>query len=182
MATRLSAKSPTTGTPPRLGQMASSTWGMVSPTMTPKATMPPKAKTHCAALMAMRPGRPKQCSTVPWKLLVPLSLLLMTMRQMVQSTTAVSPTSSNTPAKSPACRIAYGCPMMPAPMMELAMFIKADLRPDLGRRISCSSRSPSSSRPPPNVLATATLGASMSVSSGTRCARRPCISTSASSS
>lgn len=106
MAALLSVKRPKTGTELSWGHMAASTCGMVSPTMTPKATMPPKANTHCATLMAMRPARPKQCSTVPWKLLVPLSLLLMTMRQMVQSTTAVSPTSSTMPDSRPAWRMA----------------------------------------------------------------------------
>ena len=178
MAMRRSVSSPTTGTSGRPGHTATKTCGMVSPTMTPNATMPPNANTHWAMLMAIMPGRPKQCSTVPWKLLVPLSLLLMTIRHTVQSTTTVNPISNTMPASKPVCRIAYGCPMMPAPMMELAMFMNADFIPDLGRRISCSNRpvsSPSSSSSS-SVLATVTLGASISVSNGRRC-DRPWLST-----
>lgn len=59
------------------------------------------------------------------------------------------------------------------------MFIKADWRPDLGRCISACSSSTAS--PSPQALATATLGASMSVRRGTRCDRRATPSASSSS-
>lgn len=169
-----SASMPSTGVSLRPGQTACKTCGMVSPTMTPNATMPPNANSHWARLMAIRPLLPKQCSTVPWKLLAPLSLLLTTIRQMVQSTTKVSPTSRTMPESRPACLNAYGCPMMPAPMMLLAMFMKADRRPDFGRCRSLSAQpSASSCSPPQGPLARATLGASMPVSRGRRCSPSP---------
>lgn len=168
----LSASMPRNGMSLSPGHIACKTCGIVSPTTTPNATIPPNANSHCARDMATSPLFPKQCSTVPWKLLAPLSLLLTTMRQMVQSTTAVSPTSSPTPARSPAWRNAYGWPMMPAPMMLLAMFMKADRRPDLGRRRSPSAHectSPPCSPAIQGPLASATDGASIPVSSGVRC-------------
>lgn len=123
----------------------------------------------------MRPDRPKQNSTVPWKESAPLNLELMTISWMVQSTKAVSPTRRAIPVKSPACRSAYGWPMMPAPlpdisptrldrtayMMLFAMFINAFRRLLLGFALSKWSSGSNSS-------ASVTLGASMSVSSGTR--------------
>ena len=170
ITTRRSVSRPSTGTSCRPGHTAVRTCGMLSPTITPKATMPPNANTHCARLMAISPVRPKQCSTVPWKLLAPLSLLLTTISRIVQSTSTVSTTSSTTPATSPACFIAYGCPMMPAPMMLLAMFMNALLSPDLGRLRSRSAHSSTSTRVSISPdRASVTEGASMSVSSGKRC-------------
>jgi hypothetical protein len=103
--------------------------------------------------MATSPGLPKQCCTVAWKESVPLSFELMTIRRMVQSTTTVRPMSSSVPVTRPALRMAYGWPMMPAPlrlvsywscssvcgpphMMLLAMFMNALRMPLRGLALS----------------------------------------------
>lgn len=52
--------------------------------------------------MATSPDFPKQCCTVAWNESVPLSFELMTIRQMVQSTTTVRPMSRTVPARRPA--------------------------------------------------------------------------------
>ena len=170
-----SAMTPSTGISFKLGHIASKTWGIVSPTMTAKATIPPNAKAHCATDIAISPALPKQCSTVPWKLFAPLSLLFTTMRRTVQSTASVRSTRRRMPERRPACRRAYGCPIIPAPMIEFAMFMKAERRPDLGRWRSESAQS-WTSLSPHGPLASATAGASMSVRSGRRVCDPPSTS------
>lgn len=106
------------------GNNESITFGIVSPIITQKATMPPKAlyyvntdtldsmkftyKSHCARDIATRPDLPKQCCTVAWNESVPLSFEFMTMRRIVQSTTMVRPISKAVPVRRPALRTAYG--------------------------------------------------------------------------
>jgi hypothetical protein len=106
----------------REGNRASRTRGMVSPTMTQKATMPPNAlryvnvdlfvcpktrsayKIHCATEIAINPDFPKQCSTVAWNEFAPLSFEFITMRRIVQSTVMVSPMRRTVPVTRPALR------------------------------------------------------------------------------
>lgn len=109
----------------RAGKNASKTRGMVSPTITQKATMPPNAlriisiqpfcdsvgsphNNHCASEIATRPDFPKQCSTVAWNELAPLSFELMTISRIVQSTVMVRPMRRAVPVIKPALRKAYG--------------------------------------------------------------------------
>ena len=67
--------------------------------------------------------------------------------------------------------------MMPAPMMEFAIFMNAERSPDLGRERSRSAHSCTSSSSPQGLAARVMDGASMSVRRGTmaggRGSRRP---------
>lgn len=67
--------------------------------------------------------------------------------------------------------------MMPAPMIEFAMFINADRSPDFGRDRSLSAHSCTSSASPHGLEARVTEGASISLRRGTiacgRASRRP---------
>lgn len=92
------------------------------------------------------------------------------MRQIVQSTTTVRTTRSNVPDRRPADLKAYGWPMMPAPMMLLAMFMNADDRFDLGRDASEACQSSASAWSPNRERsdATAMEGAVISDNRGTR--------------
>ena len=110
----------------RLGNSPAMTSGKVSPMITQNATMPPNANAHCARLIAINPALPKQCCMVAWNESAPDSFELITINRIVQSTVMVSPISSITPIVSPAWRKAYGCPMIPAPIIEFAMFVNAD--------------------------------------------------------
>lgn len=110
----------------RLGNSPAMTSGRVSPMITQKATIPPNAKAHCARLMAISPAVPKQCCMVAWNESAPESFEFITISRIVQSTVMVNPTSSIVPIIKPAWRKAYGCPMIPAPMIEFAMFVNAD--------------------------------------------------------
>lgn len=132
MIARLSVSSQRMGISYREGKVAAKTCGMVSPIMMQKATMPPKAKAHWATEMAMRPLLPKHFSMVAWKLSAPESLELVTMSRIVQSTVMVKAMRSKMPVRRPACLKAYGWPMMPAPMILLAIFMNALLVPLLG--------------------------------------------------
>lgn len=158
-----SVSSHNTGVSGREGNTAASTWGIVSPMMMQKATIPPNAKAHCATEIAMSPDLPKQCCIVSWKEFVPLSFEFVTISRIVQSTVTVKATRRNTPVSKPACLNAYGCPMMPAPMMLFAMFMNALFMPLFGRADSRRSSGLKSS------VAKVTLGASISVRSGTLC-------------
>ena len=106
----------------REGKAASTTRGIVSPTITQKATIPPNAlqnqsvsqittwsmehahNTHCANEMATSPDFPKQCCTVAWNEFAPLSFEFMTIRRIVQSTTMVRPIRRRVPVIRPALR------------------------------------------------------------------------------
>lgn len=105
---RLLVKSHRNGMVDKDGKSAAITLGIVSPMMTQKATMPPKANAHWAMDIAMSPEEPKQCSTVPWKEFAPLSFELTTIKRIVQSTVIVKITRRRIPADKPACRKAYG--------------------------------------------------------------------------
>lgn len=67
--------------------------------------------------------------------------------------------------------------MIPAPMMEFAIFMKALRSPDFGRACSRSAHSCTSSSSPQGLAASVTEGASMSVRRGTKAgglgSRRP---------
>ena len=141
----------------------------------------PTYKSHCARDIATSPDFPKQCCTVAWKESVPLSFEFMTMSRIVQSTMMVRPMSRAVPVKRPALRIAYGWPMIPAPLLHiskcsfihcsqcrphiilLAMFMNALRIPLRGRALSRWSSGLKF------CSATVTLGASMPVSRGSRC-------------
>lgn len=75
---------------------------------------------HWAMEMAINPDLPKQCCIVAWNESVPLSLELMTISRIVQSTTTVNPMSNTMPVRRPACLKAYGWPMMPAPLCKVS--------------------------------------------------------------
>ena len=90
------------------------------------------------------------------------------MSLMVQSTQIVKLIKSTIPASRPACLNAYGWPMIPAPMMELAMFINALRNPDFGLERSRSAQDSKSSSPQ-GEFAKATEGASMFVRRGVNC-------------
>ena len=109
-----------------LGKSPAMTSGKVSPMITQKATIPPNANAHCARLIAINPAVPKQCCMVAWNESAPDNFELITMSRIVQSTVIVNPTSSITPIVKPAWRKAYGCPIIPAPIIEFAMFVNAD--------------------------------------------------------
>jgi len=95
--------------------------------------------------IAIKPDFPKQCSIVAWKELDPLNFELITIRRIVQSTCSlvrlchvqisaarhtvmVNPTRRSMPVARPACRNAYGWPMMPAPLPICQTYLQNQYR------------------------------------------------------
>lgn len=113
--------------------------------LTQKAHIPPKANANWKRLTAALPFLPKQWSIISIYVWRPDNLELRMMSRMVQSVSIASPTRRTTPATKPDCLMEYGNPTIPAPKMELAMFVVASKTP--APRFSQSGNSPFSVRP-----------------------------------
>ena len=75
--------------------------------------VPPNAKANWKNETAARPLAPKHWCIISIYEFRPLNFALITMSRIVQSVTAQRTTRSTIPVKKPACRIAYGRPVVP---------------------------------------------------------------------